>query len=91
MMLYDLIQLRQTTEKIIEDLQGREQDLFPNDPINWGDLHCVEASFVQTDDGREYYRVLIEEASEGCQKFPVYIREELVKQGFENIVVATEW
>ena len=61
------------------------------DAVNWGDLSCVEAALVLTDEGRSYYRVMIEEASPDAYKLGVYVRDWLAKRGWTDVEVLTEW
>ena len=61
------------------------------DAVNWGDLSCVEAALGQTDEGRRYYRVMIEEASPDAYKLAVYVRDWLAKRGWTDVEVLTEW
>lgn len=85
---YSLTALRQATDEIIDSSSVSAQF---NEPINWADLHCREASYVQIDDGREYYRVMIEEAAPECVEFCEHIAKRLAERGFENVGVVTEW
>lgn len=89
--MYDLTALHQATDTILEEAQQLPGDPFPSNPINWGDLRCLEASHVQTDDGRKYHRVVIEEASPECPEFCKYIAERLAESGFKGVEVLTEW
>ena len=61
------------------------------DAVNWGDLSCVEAALVLTDEGRSYYRVMIEEASPDAYKLGVYVRDWLAKRGWTDVEGLTEW
>lgn len=61
------------------------------DAVNWGDLSCVEAALVLTDEGRSYYRVMIEEASPDAYHLGVYVRNWLAKHGWTDVEVLTEW
>lgn len=88
--MYDLTALRQATDEIIESLSVDSSTQF-NEPINWAELHCLEAMYVQTDDGYTYHRVLIEEAAPECVEFCEYIAKRLAERGFENVGVVTEW
>lgn len=85
---YSLTALRQATDEIIDSTSVSAQF---DEPINWADLHCMEASYVQTGDGREYYRVVIEEAAPECAEFCEHIAKRLAERGFENVGVVTEW
>jgi len=72
----------------------RHKKDFDGEPINWGDLGCVEANLVSswTPDGIfERFQIVIEEASPGCPKFSYFISEKLTLEGFPNVEVVTEW
>lgn len=88
--MYDLAALRQATDEIIESLSVDSSTQF-NEPINWADLHCFEAAYVQTDDGIFYHRVMIEEAAPECPEFCAYIANRLAGLGFGGVRVVTEW
>lgn len=88
--MYDLTALRQTTDKILEIVGSNSLKQFL-EPINWANLRCLEASYVQTDDGRKYYRVVIESAAPGCSEFRAYVAERLAESGFKDVEVVTEW
>ena len=58
-------------------------DDFNHEPINWGDLHCVEVKPV-------LWSVLIEEAAPGCADLCEAVQVFLAVHGV-NAVVKTEW
>ena len=62
-----LKKLQDLTNKIIDELQ-KKKDTF-DEAINWGDLSCVEASYIIDQNGCEYYQVLICEASPDATMF----------------------
>jgi len=59
---------------------------FDGEPINWGDLSCVEVK--QYNDGS--WEVLIEEAAPECPALCAYIAEWLGKWDWQA-TVRTEW
>lgn len=84
----NLQRLRTATEEILRSL-GPED--CPNDPINWGDLHCTEAKLIVNDDGDECLEVLIEEASPSCSEIRKIVCERLALEEWKNVAVGTEW
>ena len=61
------------------------------DAVNWGDLSCVEAALVLTDEGSRYYWVIIEEAPPDAHNLVTYVEDWLAKRGWTDVVVLTEW
>lgn len=84
----DLKRLRAATEEILLLLKPGD---YPNEAINWADLHCVEARQIINDEGGEYLEVGIQEASPDCGKMPQAVRERLALQGWKDVSVVTEW
>lgn len=82
-----LARLKQATGDAIGQAAAGD---FPNEAINWGDLHCQLARYVIDDTGAEYYQVVIEEASPSCYKFNGFIGEKLMPE-FGHVEVITEW
>jgi len=59
-----------------------------NEPVNWGDLHCVGVEKF-ADGG---FLITIEEASPGaCPKLCAWVVSWLRKWGWDNVRVETEW
>ena len=61
------------------------------DAVNWGNLSCVEAALVLTDEGRSSYWVIIEGASPDAYNLVTYVEDWLAKRGWTDVVVLTEW
>lgn len=60
--------------------------------VNWGDLHCVEASATVTDtDEKPHLSVLIEEADPSNMRLHVVIEGLLKEAGWPDVEVRTEW
>ena len=55
-----------------------------NEPINWGDLGCVEVL-------KKGKVVLIEEAAPDCCNFMKYIENRMIEEHGITIKVQTEW
>lgn len=58
--------------------------------VNWGDLHCIEASLVISLEGEAYFQVSIEEASPDAHEFREFIHKYLEERGY-IVHVLTEW
>jgi hypothetical protein len=58
------------------------------EPINWGDLSCVEVEWVEGDEG---FLVRIEEASPDCPNLCNWILTTLRQWGWPVVEVVTEW
>jgi len=86
-----LKRLQDTTTEICKGAFDKRNEEFKYEAINWADLWCYHAEKHIAADGEEGYRVYIEEASPGCDKFRIYIANELAKLGFANVGVVTEW
>ena len=84
----ELTELRMVTDDVIGILQSMD---VPRGPVNWADLHCMEAAFVTTDTGDTYSTVTIEEASPDAWDFQKLVADELFKKGHANVRVITEW
>lgn len=84
----NLQRLRAATEEILRSLKTEE---CPDDPINWGDLHCVEARLIVSDSGREYLQVMISEASPSCNRLREIVRGRLGIEEWKDVSVVTEW
>lgn len=79
--------LREITEDALQaaclkDLPG---------PVNWGDLRCVEVSYVVRDEGRPYFNVLIEEASPDASELQQFVLDAIARRGYMNVEVETAW
>jgi len=85
------------TNNIINKAQKEKKKI--QEAINWGDLGCLH--FVEEitkyyfninpPAAEKFYRITIEEASPECYEFQSFIKEELLKLGYKNIEVTTEW
>lgn len=84
----NLQRLRAASEDILRSLKPED---CPDDPINWSDLHCVEARLILSDSGREYTEVLISEASPSCGRLREIVRERLGIEEWKDVSVVTEW
>jgi hypothetical protein len=84
----ELGKLKQATNDAIGVMQPSG---FSDEAINWGDLGCVESSYVLNDSGENYCEVLIEEAAPDCAEFQAAIQLELGKRGWPYVRVRTEW
>lgn len=78
-----------TEESLIAAYKHRDE--MKTDPINWGDLHCVNTERVLDLSGEPTYRVFIEEASHDCSDLPAFVRTYLDKRGWKGVEVITEW
>ena len=61
--------------------------------VNWGDLGCVHAEYCLGSNGKEVFRVFIEEADPACPKLKSYIENYLcdsLSVPFP-VEVTTEW
>ena len=85
---HSLKSLRSATEGILAALKPED---FPNEAINWADLHCTEAKFIANDDGVEYMEVSIEEASPECGELHKTVRLRLEEAGWKGVIAVTEW
>lgn len=85
----DLGRLRAATNDAIAVVSSSAQK--PSGPVNWGDLHCRQASWVITDDGSEYPEVLIEEASPDATEFQSAVTAKLERSGWPGVNVVTAW
>jgi len=74
-----------------EALAMLKQDPGFDDTVNWADLRVVSVEFYETDAATCGYRVYIEEASPGASKFAGAVHEYLLRHGFINVHVVTEW
>ena len=85
--------LKAETDQILDHLCKSYDgiDELSEDPINWGDLSCVQAEWVQDDEGREYARVQIEEVDPNASRLQAYVTEKLAQANWPDIVVETNW
>jgi hypothetical protein len=84
----DLARLRLDTDIAIERVRPKATK---RGPVNWADLHCMEAAWVVTDDEQQFAQVTIEEASPEAADFQRLVKEELEMMGWPSVVVVTEW
>lgn len=83
-----LVALRRATDDAIGAI---EIEWLRRGAINWADLSCRQAAWVTTDEGESYAEVLIEEADPEASEFRAAVRAELVKTGWPDVRVVTEW
>lgn len=62
----------------------------PREALNYADLHAREARFCVDNYGNCSMEVLIEEADPSCLGFKKYVRDGLMKFGW-NVYCVTEW
>jgi len=76
--------MNQDLEAMVElaILTAKESNEFNYEPINWGDLHCIEIK-----DGF----VLIEEAAPTAERFRSFVENFLFEHGYPDLTVKTEW
>lgn len=86
---YDLKLLQHATDEALGAAQACAVDF--SEPINWGNLSCAQAQCVEDDSGDVFYRVVIEEAAPECCELQRFVSSYLRGQGFEDVVVDTEW
>lgn len=58
--------------------------------VNWGDLGIVGISKIETESGARYFRVEIEEASEGCD-LENFIYEHIKKRHGWEVEICCSW
>lgn len=83
--------LHDACDMAIKEVRSRRTAALDFEPINWGDLGCVEAGIKITEDAHQYFYVLIEEASPHCDRLRGAIREELIRRGWNDVEVIVEW
>lgn len=90
-LLPELRRLRADAEAACVEAATRKRH-YSGDAINWGNLRCVEALFVVSDnDGAMRYQARVEEASPSCVKLPRWIEGRLRERGWYAVEVLTEW
>ena len=83
-----LIELRRDTNDVLGSIKSRRAGY--NWPVNWADLHCVDAQHWQDADGDKGYTVIISEASPEATELARMVAEALgTKWGRVNVI--TEW
>lgn len=82
--------VKKVANAAIEDVR-RRSDEWTDEPVNWADLTCNEVEWVEVDDGRKFWRVIISEASPDCLTFRTEISSVMRKRGIVNAQVITEW
>lgn len=86
-----LTALRNDTESILDEAKQYIKD-FQGDAINWGDLHCLDASECFGADGKRVLRVYIEECSPDAGTLRRHIIAKLRDRGYtEDIDIVLEW
>jgi hypothetical protein len=70
---------------------AKHKDQFPNDPINWGDLRCVDIRLLTgVKRTPPKWLVTVSEAAPDCPKLHQFIRESLQSK-WRWVEVRTEW
>lgn len=57
--------------------------------VNWSNLKVTDVVFCKNEDGREWYRVDIEEAN--SDDLAVFVSDYLYTAGYPKVEVNTEW
>lgn len=86
--LRKLKDLRVYTDIVLNKLYNERHDI--DGAINWADLRCIEANKCISEDGDQYYEVLVSEASPDNYRFQTLVQQELEKMGYKA-VIRTEW
>lgn len=73
----------------IDNAIGRLDPKDCPDPVNWGDLGCIDVSLELTSNTPSW-RATVSEASPNCPNLVVYLHKELEKLG-HDVYVTTEW
>lgn len=86
---YDLQALRACADAACSAALGDPRT--KGEAVNFGDLHCVSAARVCSDDGVVNQRVVIEEADPSCEGLRSIISEHLAAAGFHDVDVVIQW
>jgi len=62
-----------------------------DEAINWADLSFVECEYFINDEGQDGFRLLIEELSPNCYKFPTWLKGQLEDKGLKVAEIVCEW
>lgn len=84
-----LIALRDETDSILELAYNNRESIGGS--VNWANLYCESAQFVQDSDGENSYRVEISEASPNADKLREFVSNQLILAGWSDVEVQTEW
>lgn len=92
-MRFDSIERLRSLKRDVEEIlqKAAASPVKLEGAINWGDLHCSQTAECRDDQGREYLEVLIEEAAPDAGVLQLQVRGELMKLGWRDVVVRTEW
>ena len=82
-------EVMQVVNEILE--QPETQNAVYEDPVNWGDLSCVEVLRTVSTKGVAGWVVYIEEASPASWRLKGYIAKKLSERMGGNVIVHTEW
>ena len=83
--------LKAATDAILDAASKEPPREWAGQAINWGDLSCVEAVWVRTDEGLEQARILIEEVDDCAIAFQDDVAKRLTLVGWPDVVVQTSW
>jgi len=82
----EALDLQRVVDEILERAFDERHDI--GGAVNWGDLLCTDVSISLLDG---LVTVLIEEAAPEAYELKEYVYNELIKAGFRDVSVATEW
>ena len=77
------------TEAILQQLHGRVPLAIVWEPINWTNLHAIQANWVFYP--ATHWQVVISQADPDAQCLSAYIAEKLAERGYPDVKVITEW
>ena len=63
---------------------------LPNEPYNAADLSCTSTSWGLTENGEDFWSIVIEEAAPDCNGLQRWLRDKL-EPTWGQVVVITEW
>lgn len=87
----DMIELYNDTNTVIDEIKNNNKEGLEGEPINWGDLGCINAERYEDMAGNKGFRVYVSEASEDAHKLKSLVCDMLGEYGYTNIEVITEW
>ena len=82
-----LLAIRNAGQQILDGLNP--QDF--HEAINWGDLFVARCLLILDDDNRQWVRVEIEEAADGCEQLCATVSRGLAELGYLDVEVTTQW
>ena len=81
--------IRDATEEILTQAQAHKHEI--EGPINWAGLHCCGSRYIMTDDGDEYFEVMIEDADRYNEHLYQFVRERLMALDFDLVYPVFGW